>query len=178
MLEVHIPCVTFHEGTSGNFVQGSKPQSYFVDRSGEFAIRIFAPNAIDHVYIRVAYTGVWRRVQFTGNWTPPQTNNAYGPADRTPWVSDSELKLRVGDIDEDGWIEPADAEGTDFKYITDRLNARTSPLQPVNDEKSIYFYDWYADINRDGKVNITDRTIFVDNLSILNTNERGDLIIP
>jgi hypothetical protein len=178
MLEVHIPCVTFHEGTSGNFVQGSKPQSYFVDKSGKFAIRIFAPNAIDHVYIRVAYTGVWRRVQFTGNWTPPQTNNAYGPADRTPWVSDSELKLRVGDIDEDGWIEPANAAGTDRRYIDARLNARVSPLAPENDEKSIYFYDWYADINRDGKVTTGDRTLLLDHLSNGVDNERGDLIIP
>jgi hypothetical protein len=151
--------VTFTGAVPGN----EKPERYFMDKSGNSAL---------YIYVRIKGSGVWRRIDFAAPWTPPASSTAYayGSGTRGIWQNGNDLNLRVGDVNRDGKLSrgtDGPDDSTDEKYFTPRLGAIVKPTAPdlQNGEKSIYFYDYPADLNRDNIVDDADRGFLLNQLT-------------
>jgi hypothetical protein len=154
--------VTFTGAVPGN----DKPERYFMDKSGNFAIRLnFHTNPALYIYVRIKGSGVWRRIDFAAPWTPPTSSTAcaYGSGTRGIWQNGNDLNLRVGDVNRDGKLKQGGAADSGEQYILDREDSSVEAVQAG--AKSIYWYDYRADLNRDNSVSITDRTLVRDFLT-------------
>jgi len=178
MIEIHIPSYTFTVTYPTNLppvVTIGKPMQGWLDKNGRFGITL--PDEVDYVFVRLKWGGLWRRVPFDQAYTYSATDLAHG-TQRPLWVNgfDNALQLRYGDVNNNDSIEQGlyDGNGRDEKYIINRNGGKTIVTDP-DSNNAVYRYDYRADLNRDGSVNVADETLFKNTLS-RETLEKGDKI--
>jgi len=165
MIEIHIPGYTYTVGQQ--LTSSNKPMQGWLDKNGRFGVTL--PDEVDYVFVRLKWGGLWRRVPFDAAYTYTATDLAHG-TQRPLWVNgfDNALQLRYGDVNNNDSIEQGlyDGNGRDEKYIINRNGGRTILVDPEEGQRLIYRYDYRADLNRNGLVDLDgDRDLFMNTLS-------------